>query len=210
MQQQGTEALLLTGLPDLLRQTVDAGEVATGSLLAEGVLRTDDEEATVFRQLAIEGIDMAVVSHIALDGVELLLGGEQIARHIVHADLAVLHAASVVALVFVFQFVLVGHCQLVILLDVYVAALAHLLLRESRLTTVIALVELCLQDAELVLLCLLRQAKTAIALGALVQSGPEVGIVGNDLAVVADGSPRIAGLLQQQRTVVECHEVVGL
>ena len=121
---------------------------------------------------------------------------QRIHRQIVHAYLSVLHTSTIVALVFVLHLLLVSNSQLIILLDILVATLTHLILRESWLLTK-ALVNLRLQNSELILLRLLRHTQTAIALGTLVQTRPEVRIFVDDLAIVTDSSSGVACLLQQ-------------
>ena len=72
------------------------------------------------------------------------------------------------------------------------------------------LVHLRLEDAELIELSLVFHAQAAVAVGAVLQSNPEVGILVYHLGVVAYGAPQVAGPVQQGGAVVGGHEVVGL
>ena len=98
---------------------------------------------TVRRQKVVEGIYPTVKGHIVSDGLLLVLGNQCVHGLIVHPHPAVLHFAPIVALVFVFYFLLIGNCQLVILLNILVAPFTHLRLGKSRLFS-ISLVNLCL------------------------------------------------------------------
>ena len=122
----------------------------------------------------------------------------------------VLHAAPVVVLVVGLHLLLVGHHQLVVFLKVLVAALAYRPFLHAWLASAVALVNLRLEDAELVLLGLAAHAQPAVAAGAVVESRPEVGKLVDDHRVVADGSSQVAGLLAQQSPVEACQHVVGL
>ena len=180
MHQQRQHVCLLLLLSHLSCQAVYAIEVALRASLTERRLVARDVQLSASRQLLVQHFHLAVVSDIALDVVQEALGSECIHRQIVHSHLAILHATTIVALVFVFHLLLVSHGQLVILLDVLVATLTHLLLRESWLLAE-ALVYLCFQNAELILLCFLLHAQTAIALSTLVQARPEVRILSDNL-----------------------------
>ena len=104
----------------------------------------------------------------------------------------------------------VSHHKLVVLLQVLIAATTHLLTVQTGLATTIALIHLGLEDAELVELSLTCLPQTAVAVGTMLEAEPEVGVFGNDLCIVADGTTQVTRLLQQQGAVEEGHEVVGL
>ena len=109
-----------------------------------------------------------------------------------------------------FYLLFIGYSQLVVFLNIQIAALTHLFLREARLFAQIALVHLCFQYTELVGFCLSAHSQSAIARGTVLQTEPEIGKFVNDLGVVTDSTAQITRVLQQQRTIKECHEVVGL
>ena len=117
-----------------------------------------------------------------------------------YRSLTVLHSSTIVALVLMLHFLLVGHNQLVILIRIDIAALTHLLFRESWLLT-ISFIQLSFQDTELVKFGLFGITQSAITRGTMLQSEPEVRILLDYLRIVADGRTQVSRLLQQQGTV---------
>ena len=127
-----------------------------------------------------------------------------------HIDLAVLHSSAIVALILMFQLLLVFHHQLVVLVGIDLAALTHLSRVETRLLAVEMLVEARLIDGELVALSLLGHAQTAIAGRTELQARPEIGKLIDHLRIVTDGSLQVARLVEQDSAVEECHDIVRL
>ena len=121
----------------------------------------------------------------------------------------VLHPSAIVVLIVMLHLLLVGHHQLVILLHVNVAALAHLMRIQTRLRAIEMLVETSLEHGVLVSLCLLHHTQAAIAGSTSLQARPEIGELVNHFRIVIDGSSKVACLVAQHTTVEECQHVVG-
>ena len=120
-----------------------------------------------------------------------------------------MYPTTIGALILLLRIFLVGHRQLVVFLDILVATLTHLLLRQSWLFAE-TLVNLCLQNTELVQFGLLRHTQFTIALRTLVQTRPEVRILINNLGIVTYSRTRVTCLFQQQCAIIKGHEVIRL
>ena len=70
-------------------------------------------------------------------------------------------------------------------------------------------VHLGLKDLELIQFGLVGHAQPSVAVSPPVQSGPEIGKLLEYLVVVLYGSPQVAGLVPQEGTVIDGHEVFG-
>ena len=107
---------------------------------------------------------------------------------------------------------LVSLDKLVVLIHIDVAEFAHLFLLACRPTVLYAkvFVHLCLDDAQFVLVSLCCHSESSVTLCASVESCPEVREAVDDGGIVSYSTSRVTGAVEQQRTVIQRHNVVGL
>ena len=120
-------------------------------------LRIADIEGALGR-LLVDLVDAGVVVACLVHLVLLRLKGQREHRQEIHVGMAVLHSSAIVALVFALWLLLIGHDQLVVFLQVKIAALALAALGGLGLNAIELLIELRAIDLELVELGLRRLA----------------------------------------------------
>ena len=155
--------------------------------------------------------------HLAVEsriGLHIRVGpavGKDIHRHVLILDLAVLHASAVGAAVLVLHFLFIGLDQLVVLVQVDVTQLARLtfFLTAPALLAAQVFIHLRLEDAEFVHLGFRRHAQFPVADSSVLQSGPEVRVLVDDLSIVINGTVDVTRPVAQQRPVEDGHDVVG-
>ena len=133
-------------------------------------------------------------------------------RQQVGLHLAVLDASAIVVLVFGRRHFIVDNNPLVVFLDIDIAQLAHFaqFVLAPPLLNALMLVDLGFGDAKFVLFGLRRHSEATIALRPRQQSSPEVREGLDDTRIVDDGGAIVARAVEQQGTVVERLQVVGL
>ena len=71
------------------------------------------------------------------------------------------------------------------------------------------LVHLRLEDTEFIHLCLCRHAQATVTVGTVRQTSPEVRKLVDNRSIIPDGCSQITGLVMQESSVEDCHEVLG-